>query len=52
MNNEKQNKIIPPDKLQVGVNITVLNWNSHVDYSYVGDILNIKAINLPFIIIF
>jgi len=41
--------IIKLDDLKVGNVVTVLNWLSHKDNSYKGDLLKIIAINIPFI---
>lgn len=44
------NKIISAEKLTIGQFVTVLNWKRN-DNSYKGNVLEIKAINLPFIVI-
>jgi hypothetical protein len=39
-----------PDHIKKGDFITVLEWLSHQDNSYKGDVLEVQAINLPFIV--
>lgn len=31
--------------------ITVLKWLSHLDYSYVSDVLKVKAVDYPFVVV-
>lgn len=44
-------KIIKPENITVGANLTVNKWISHSDNSWVGDALEVVAIDLPFIVV-
>ena len=44
-------KEILPENLKVGDVITVSQWTSHKDGSYVGDVLVVKHIVLPFVFV-
>jgi uncharacterized protein involved in tellurium resistance len=43
------NKIIAAEQIKVGQWLTVLNWKPDDDHSYKGDILHVKAIDLPYV---
>jgi len=42
-------KKINPKNLKVGDTVTILEWTSHKDNSWKGDLISIKAINQPYI---
>lgn len=46
VSNQVQNEIPEIDQF-----ITVLKWLSHTDYSYVSDILKVKAVDYPFVVV-
>lgn len=42
---------LPPDLVKPGMHITILRWLPFRDYSWVGDILHVLAVNAPFIVV-
>jgi len=43
--------MLAPDDISVGKYITIMEWKSHEDYSYMGDVLLVKAVSLPFVVV-
>lgn len=58
--------MVSPGELKVGMNVTVMSWKqregldfdgfgvktiTYTDRSYVGDVLRVEAIDLPFIVV-
>lgn len=44
-------KILKPEEIELNSIVTILKWKSHQDRSWVGDILKVKAIDLPFVVL-
>lgn len=42
---------ITPNSVKPGMHITILRWLHVRDYSWVGDVLHVVAVNAPFIVV-